>query len=107
MRSRDMLDNARLTIVWVDCHLKQMSFNSFYNFPRSALVKEMIFLGQNDVMFQNQSTSSQKFQAHPRRRPEEADELGRVIQFQMSSRERLFEKLMTHPQLDEAHSNAP
>ena len=23
MRSRDMLDNARLTIVWVDCHLNQ------------------------------------------------------------------------------------
>ena len=25
----------------------------------------------------------------------------------MSSRERLFEKLMTHPKVDKAHSNAP
>ena len=24
MRSRDMLDNARLTIVWVDCHLNSI-----------------------------------------------------------------------------------
>ena len=57
--------------------------------------------------FQNQSTSSQKFQAHPPRRPEEADDVGRIIQFQMSLHERLFEKLMTHPKVDEAHSNAP
>ena len=57
--------------------------------------------------FHNQSTSSQKLQAHPPRRPEEADEVGRVIQFQMSERERLFDKLMTYPKVDEAHSNAP
>ena len=48
-----------------------------------------------------------KLQAHPPQRPEETDEVGRVIQFQMSSPERLFEKLMTHPKVDEAHSNAP
>ena len=48
-----------------------------------------------------------KFQADPRRRPEEADEVERVIQFQMSERERLFEKLMTRPKVDEAPPNAP
>ena len=68
---------------------------------------KLIFLGQNDVMFPQSKHLFAKFQAHPPRRPEEADEVGSVIQFQMSSRERLFEKLMTHPKVDEAHSNAP
>ena len=84
-----------------------MSFNSFFIISRAPRWgKNDIFWVRTTSFFHNQSTCSQKFQADPPRRPEEADEVGRVIKLQMGSRERLFEKLMTHPKVDEAYSNA-